>query len=398
MRRLVLLLSLVLLLATVTAREPRRDPASGRIRVLYIGDAWGPTPYFHMTAEPSFIGTPIPATYQHMGTYGDRELRQFMRIYMPRNYRDLTSNYDILILSDTNRALYAVEQLEWFRRGVEETGIGMMMVGGVEAFGGDGHPSWGSSSVEDALPVLCISDTSFRNDFKVVANHPDDPFLQSLPWGTMPAFHGMNVVTAKEGSTVLLQANVDANHPALAYWEYGEGSSLAHMPDWTPAWGSSVMYYWEYYSDYIANMNYLVAGVQIPQNPQMMHQIRAQFRDYVLNRALAVSLMEFVEKFGARISVGEERLTEIAVTHGKAVDHYINQEYDQALGILVDMDQAFKDLSDELVELKDRALFWIYIVEWLAVSGTAIICGALVWALMVRRRLYREVRITRARA
>lgn len=395
MKRIAVALALGLLLSTALAREEMRDPSTGRIRILYIGDAWGPTPYFHMMAEPSFVGTPIPATYAHIGTYGDRQLKQFMRVYMPRNYRDFTSNYEILILSDTNRMLYTQEQLTWFEHGVEEEGIGIMMVGGIEAFGGDNYPTWAGSPVENALPVLCRDGQTFRVDFRVLIDDPGDDFIQSLPWETMPVFHGMNIVTAKEGSTVLLRASVDPNYPLLVYWEYGRGSGLAHTPDWTPGWGQTVMT-WDFYSDYVANMNYLNAGVGIPQNPMLMHRIRDSLRAYVLNRALAVSLMEFVEKFGAKVSVGEERLKVIADTYKEAQTSFIDQEYDTCMEIMIGIDEDFTQLSRELVELKDRALLWIYVVEWLAVSGTAIICGGILWTVMVRRRLYREVSITRA--
>jgi uncharacterized membrane protein len=391
-----MVLILLLLLASVGARQPKKDPGTGRIRILYIGDAWGPSPYFHMEAEPSFLGTPIPATYAHAGTYGDRELRQFMRIYMPRNFKEFSTSYDLLILSDTNRALYRLDQLEWFKRGVSENGIGIMMVGGIEAFGGDNHPTWGGSPVEDALPVTCLDGQTFRKDFGTVVNHEDDPFIKSLPWETMPFYHGMNVVAPKDGSKTLLQSDLTPYHPILSYWEFGEGSGLAHMPDWTPAWGSSIMYYWNFYSDFIANMNYLNAGVEIPQNPEMMHLLRNLLRSYSLNRALSVSLMEFVEKFGAKISIGEEHLNQIGETYKDAQRLFIEQEYDECLSTLYEIEEEFELLSQELVELKSRALLWIYMVEWLTVSGTAIICGVVLWSLMVRRRLYREVNITRA--
>ncbi len=397
MKPLAMAFALALLLAPALAREEMKDPSTGMIRILYIGDAWGPTPYFHMMAEPCFVGTPIPATYAHIGTYGDRQLKQFMRVYMPRNYGDFTSNYDLLILSDTNRKLYTQDQLLWFKRGVEEVGIGIMMVGGIEAFGGDNYPTWAGSPVEDALPVLCRDGQTFGKDFKVLVSAPGEEFIESLPWSTMPFFHGMNIVTAKEGSKVLLQASLEPNYPLLVYWEYGRGSGLAHAPDWTPAWGETVMK-WDFYSDYVANMNYLNAGFDIPQNPVLMHQIRDSLRTYVLNRALAVSLMEFVEKFGARVSVGEARLREIADTYKEAQTSFIEQDYDRCMEILVDIDEDFTELSEDLVELKGRALLWIYVVEWLAVSGTAIICGAVLWTIMVRRRLYREVTVTRAQS
>jgi hypothetical protein len=156
------------------------------------------------------------------------------------------------------------------------------------------------------------------------------------------------------------------------------------------------MYYWDFYPDFIANMNYLNAGVEIPQNPEMMHQLRNLLSAYSLNRAMAVSLMEFVEKFGAKISVGEEHLNSIGLTYKDAQRLFIEQEYEESLSVLYEVEEEFQLLSQELVELKSRALLWIYMVEWLTVSGTAILCGVILWTLMVRRRLYREVRITRA--
>jgi hypothetical protein len=45
--------------------------------------------------------------------------------------------------------------------------------------------------------------------------------------------------------------------------------------------------------------------------------------------------------------------------------------------------------------MKDRALAWVYVTEWLAITGTTMICGYVLWAIMVRRRLYRAVRVTR---
>jgi hypothetical protein len=314
---------------------------------------------------------------------------------MPRNYADFVEDYDLLILSDTNRRLYTIGQLRWFRQGVEQDAIGIMMVGGVEAFGGDNHPTWGETPVEDALPVLSLAGQTFTTSFKAMPNLGDDPFMESLPWKTMPLFYGMNVVTAKQGTKVLLVDHLESQ-PVLVYWEYGKGSGLAHMPDWTPAWGSAVKL-WEYYSDYVANMNYLNAGVEIPQDPLLMHQIRDGLRIYVLNRGMALSLMEFVEKFGAQVSAGEERLAEIGESYQDAQRLFIEQDYDLCLEILNEIEGDFIELSQELVEMKDRALYWIYIVEWFTVSGTAIVCGVVLWTLMVRRRLYREVSVTRAR-
>jgi hypothetical protein len=53
---------------------------------------------------------------------------------------------------------------------------------------------------------------------------------------------------------------------------------------------------------------------------------------------------------------------------------------------------------EEAVNAKDRALLWVYIIEWLTVLGTSAIVGTILWSLMIRRRLYRQVATTRFEA
>jgi hypothetical protein len=62
------------------------------------------------------------------------------------------------------------------------------------------------------------------------------------------------------------------------------------------------------------------------------------------------------------------------------------------------MEVLLRDLENLRIDalvLKDRALFWIYVIEWLSVSGTFLLAGFVLWTLMVRRRLYRQVASTR---
>jgi hypothetical protein len=49
------------------------------------------------------------------------------------------------------------------------------------------------------------------------------------------------------------------------------------------------------------------------------------------------------------------------------------------------------------MRLRERALLWVYVVEWLAVTGTLLVCGMVLWTLMIRKRLYRQVAVTRGR-
>jgi hypothetical protein len=54
--------------------------------------------------------------------------------------------------------------------------------------------------------------------------------------------------------------------------------------------------------------------------------------------------------------------------------------------------------SEEIArKAKDAALFWVYVIEWLVTAATPFISGFVLWTLMLRRRLYREVTATRLR-
>ena len=53
------------------------------------------------------------------------------------------------------------------------------------------------------------------------------------------------------------------------------------------------------------------------------------------------------------------------------------------------------EIEEDAIELKNRALLWVYVIEWLAVTGTGMVCAFVLWSIMVRRRLFKEVRTTR---
>jgi hypothetical protein len=74
---------------------------------------------------------------------------------------------------------------------------------------------------------------------------------------------------------------------------------------------------------------------------------------------------------------------------------YIDLRFEEVLVVYRDVEEILKSLEERAIELKQRALFWVYVIEWLAVSGTGLFAGFLLWSVMVRRRLYREVGGTR---
>ena len=74
---------------------------------------------------------------------------------------------------------------------------------------------------------------------------------------------------------------------------------------------------------------------------------------------------------------------------------YFELRFEEVLDAYEEVVEGLGQLEVEAIELKDRALLWVYVIEWLSVTGTAMVAGVLLWTIMVRRRLYREVGTTR---
>lgn len=142
------------------AITPRQGP-DGKVRVLYMGDPISLgyiTPYVSMKIEPLLEVTPviaseIVATY-FFGMEGRDMVARAIRLYMPRTYENLVDTKDVLILSDATLPIFTANQVAWMARAVVESGLGLMMAGGVESYYLGG---WHVTVIEDVLPVDSLS-------------------------------------------------------------------------------------------------------------------------------------------------------------------------------------------------------------------------------------------------
>ena len=155
---------------------------------------------------------------------------------------------------------------------------------------------------------------------------------------------------------------------------------------------------WEYYGDYLINMAYLTVGMTIPQDLELSHLVRTELAEYQLQRTVTVSLLEFAEKFGGNVVDLEDRLAETGGRKMEADDLYLDQDYESVLEVMGEVWDQLNAINDDAIKVKDRALTWVYFIEWLTVTGTMLVCGFVLWSLMVRRRAYRAVRTTRLRS
>jgi uncharacterized membrane protein len=373
-----------------------------RVGVLYTGDPYpGQTPYVHMKVEAFLRVTPVQASRNHYAGISSDDILRAIRIYMPRRYQDLIDSYDVLIISDANVMSFESKHLKWFKQSVEEDAMGLAMFGGYESYGGAaGEPDWGATPVGDVLPVT--TDPGQYEDGKVTILDEENRFMSSLPWRPDLTFlqnYASNIVQLKPSAELLASSRIHSTgyeNPFYSTWVFGEGRTFAMTGDWTPGGGWNFLR-WEYLPDFATNLMLYCADRPIPRDLELVHTVRTLLERLAYERMIVDSLIDFVERFGANPDRILAILNEFDEAKGEASRFYLQQEFESALdtaeGALDILDRADK-VSEQV---KNEALFWVYLSEWLTVTATLLVSGFLIWSLMIRRRLYRQVRSTRFR-
>jgi len=111
--------------------------------------------------------------------------------------------------------------------------------------------------------------------------------------------------------------------------------------------------------------------------------------------SLVVSMMEWADGFGANTLPLSERVAKLDVDMARAKEDYLDQEYDAAITILHSTSSAMSLITSDAVRIKNEALFWVFLSEWLVVTATFSLSGVCVWSVMIRRKLYRAAPTTR---
>ena len=164
--------------------------------------------------------------------------------------------------------------------------------------------------------------------------------------------------------------------------------------DWTPAGGVDFLR-WQYYGDYSLNVITYVVGGKLPDDPALVYQARQLMANYRNIRQTMDSLIEFASKFGANMVPAEKMIGEAEEAKAAAERSYIAADIDGSIEGFRTAIEILETASEKAYKLKDEALFWVYLTEWLVVASTGMICGFILWTVMVRRRMYREIGQTR---
>jgi uncharacterized membrane protein len=395
MRSSNVLIILLILLTTpmVVARDLRADPVTGRVRVIYMGKIEG-SPFPVLSQEPLLFST---AVYACTFTQRLDTIRRSVRNYMPRTYSKFLEN-DVVVLCDANKGAFRTDHFRWMKDGVLEDGQGLVMVGGAESF--HGAPSWRPTEVADILPAEMLESDLIYSGGTIRVVDQDDEFIKSLPFDRLGAygmFHSSNNIQPRSRANLIaMLAKSMGTSPFLMWWDIGNGRTMAQSAGWQPAAGNVFMR-WDYYGDYAINMMLFLAGQKLPEDLEMVYLVRRRMRETNEDLNMLYSMIEMVEKFGGSGFGLNQMVSEVQDQKQKALDLYVQARLDESLEALSVALEMGENTMGEAVRVRNAAAFWIFLTEWAVVTGTFLFTGTVLWTLMIKRRLYREVEITRLR-
>jgi len=385
---------LLLLLVSMPSGLAQQRPETGRRRLIWVGEITGYNNMFIdlIQSDPRFeVVSTVPCNILILPY--DVAVR-FVRVYLPRKYGDLLSGTDGMIFHDFSPKVLTPKYLEWFRKGVED-GLGLCLVEFAQRISACGMEYWQDTSLYDAFPAElypnCIEAINGRQFYKIVKHGPlvDFPGMEKniFNWG----HHGDLI--PKEGTTTWAIWR-GRKTPALVSRPYGNGTVLHYDHGWDTI-PEEVKRSWRYLPDYILNHLCFITGLPFPDDLEMTHEARALFSSFDEQVRVAISVIEFIDRFGANSRQFEVRIAGMKGERKRAEEAYLQGDLTSSVDILKEANQKLRDIGNDMMRAKDRAMFWIFVIEWLTVSATGMVCGFILWTVMIRRRLYREVKVTR---
>ena len=381
---------IVLLSCSVSAESAPRTGPDGVVRLLHIGKAWlrGGYPATVWVQDPRISWYPVPS---HAWSMGEEAFRM-MRLYLPRSSSVLFGDFDVIVEDGMDASHLPSNFHHWVKEGVHDRGMGFLMADDSSSFATSGrHTSWYLFPIGDILPVRDKPEIYYeKHGYRIVveSEYENHPLMRNIPWKEIRIW-AHNRPDEKEGAIVLARMSPEIvfnrNKPVIVYWDYGQGRATAYVHKWH---GTPDFYRWKWHADVLSHLIYFQARVSIPEDLELEHAVRLLFNTFHYKRTYLLSTMDFADKFGANLRHVEEQMAQVGEKKKEADRLYIRQNIQESRDMLQGLVEELESLTQEVIRAKDKAMMWIFISEWLAVSGTSMVAGFVLWTLMVRRRLY----------
>lgn len=394
---------LIICQVAVTTCIAKTDPVTGRIRLIAVGNQWQDVHRYALSLLRSDPRILFLASIETANGLPPDELRKRVRINFPRTKARLSSDTDVIQLMFSPPWVFTGNQQQWIHDSIYEDGVGLVLIHmGWQPCLTDpmlycNRPEdWVNSVIYKAWPMDVVIGESSKpgTGFKIVTETPvvDLPDFEKQPIG-FTGYAGPGLIEARPGATVHAVWRV-GGEDAIVSTTYGEGISLC-LPIMDFMFENPAIRDWKYHVDFVLNRIYFPADVPVPDDLELGHTLRASFKAFYEQKGMMISLVDFIDKFGANTESLNVLIDELEAKRKEASRLYMKGEYQESLFEMEEALEGLLSISEKSTQLRRRALLWIYVTEYLIVSGTAMLCGFVLWTVMVKRRYYREVTTTR---
>jgi hypothetical protein len=307
---------------------------------------------------------------------------------MPRNYQNLVDSYDLILSSDADRTVFTADWISWMHRGVTD-GVDVLWLGSIGRKPSQIDLDWSITTLADVLPAVTSNEFYVYGVFRVVIEDEEEKLMGALPWESSPPLANLDLQIPRDGARTWAVTENPSRWPLMSFWEVG-GSVLcfaSKFPNGVMPWSDG----WSLFPQAMIYMVYRISGRSLPEDHVMFQRLTTEFSDYQTYSAILSSLLSFIDQFGGNVAGLYRNMDQIGELKSKANALYLGEEYDESLRLIEQARQKQSDLIEEGLSEKDRALIWIYLLEWCVVTSTLLLSGTVLWSLMVKRRLYSEV-------
>jgi len=365
-------------------------------------------------ADPLVSYVLIPTDIDVMGGQGvagqrvmEDAWRRYIRIYFPKTRQALVQGFEFLVFPDGYIEPFTAAQKSDIRYALEN-GLGAFVTMGGDLSGPTykSYPGWKNSVLYELMPVELTDNMRQDGSVFTIKVLKDDPAVLSafIPFGIerVPG-SGFTYLYPREGATTwarLFSSGLPLGAPGawLVSWRCGPngGDFWTVADDLDHPWWSFQRN--QYNMDIFLNILLYSTGRRLPDDILLIHDLRNRYWKYNQEKLLLMSLLEFVDRFGGNTRSIENEIGAVDQEKETSFDQYRRQEFSEALDTIDAAIKRILETANNAMKLKDRALMWVYVTEWSAVTGTLAVSGLVVYSLLVKRRLYKEVRVTRSGA
>jgi hypothetical protein len=323
------------------------------------------------------------------------EKRRLDRVYYPRTGEELTERYDVIVFRDPRLDHFSPRKLQDLVSAFRERGLVSVTAHSLS------WNLWEPSILFDVSPISYYEQlfhVQWRLSFRTGRAPVFLPFVDLGVERTIGGAHG--VMRPKQGATTWADI-VPQEVPWLVSWKPGGGNPGMQWvfgdkfdPLW---WGAApgARNSNPYSIDLATNLILYSLDRKLVGDIATRRQARSLLSTFRSRELMVLSMLSWAEMFGANTFGLSMELAELEQDAEGAVDSYLDEDYAGTLSFIEEMDPRVLDMTARAERLKGQALFWIYLSEWLVTSGVSLVSAVVLWSLMVRRRAYKAVSVSR---